>query len=195
MQRRKESPLGALGATIESRQGGVIINFVLIPILLIASILLPPIRLVDRAIDFVVGYQRIDDKTGGAIQDPDGTQVTVLPEGMDGDLKLVLEPVPRDTFLRGEAGQALVNAAEQFPRTLIMKSPFYKVRYSGNQPSVVVIEVPIPNESEPYTVVLVYVGTANISLVENSLASNASNLGSYYLHHEDACNQLPDFRV
>ncbi len=159
METQINNPLGTLGAVIESKQGGVVINFVLIPLLVAAAILLPPVRLVDRVIDGLVGYQVIEDKTGGAIHDPDGTQVTLLPEGMRGDVKLALDPVPRDAFLRGEAGQELVVAAEQFPPALIMKSPLYQINYRGNEPSAVVLEVPIPNEAEPYTTLDLYTWT------------------------------------
>ena len=161
METQANNPLGSLGIAIESRQGGLVINFVLIPVLIIAAILLPPIRLVDRIVDTWVGYSTIDDKTGGAIQDDDGTQITVLPEGMDGDLKLALKPVPRDTFLRGEDSTELIEAAEQFPPALIMKSPFYKIEYDGNEPTSVVLEVPIPNEAEPYTTLDLYTWTGD----------------------------------
>ena len=156
MQTQINNPLGAFGAAIESRQGGIVINWILIPLLVIAALLLPPIQLVDRIIDQVIGYERIEDNTGGAIHDADGTKVTILPEGMDGDVKLALAPVARHTFLRGEAGAELVRAAEQFPPTLIMKSPFYQIKYRGNEPDIVVLEVPIPNESEPHSTLDLY---------------------------------------
>ncbi|MFQ5578278.1 MAG: hypothetical protein ACE5G8_14955, partial [Anaerolineae bacterium] len=150
------NPLVALGAAIESRWGGIIINFILIPLLCIAAITLPPINLVERIINAAVGYDTFDDKTGGYVVDPDGTRIDLLPEGMDGKVSLALKPIPRDVFLRGDTGKTLVAAAEQFPPNLVMKSPFYQIKYKGNTPTAVLIYTPIPNEAEPYTTLDLY---------------------------------------
>ncbi len=151
-----DNPLGAFGAVIESKRGGIIINFVLIPLLLLASLLLPPIRLVDRVVNLTAGYQTFDQLTGGSVTDPDGTQVDVLPEGLDGDISLVLTPIPRDIFLRGDTNKNLVKAAEQFPPNLVMKSPLYEIRHKGSDPTAVILYIPIPNEAEPYSTLDLY---------------------------------------
>ena len=52
------NPLGAIGNAIESKTGGIIINFVLIPLLVIAALLLPPINLA-RTIT-TIGYDTFD---------------------------------------------------------------------------------------------------------------------------------------
>lgn len=56
--------------------GGVVVNFVLIPLLILSALLLPPISLADRLLS--IGYEGIG-REGGAVQDPDGTQITFQP--------------------------------------------------------------------------------------------------------------------
>ena len=106
-----------------------------LPLLCVFALLLPPINLLARVVNVVGGYETIEDNTGGAIIDPDGTQITLLPEGMDGDFSLTLNPIPRDQFLRGEAGGSWIAAAEQFPPYLVMKSPLYEIKSRGNPPT------------------------------------------------------------
>ncbi len=148
-------PLNTIGAAIESKWGGIII-YLLMAFLCVAAILLPPISLVDRTVNRFMGYQTFDKTTGGSVVDADGTRIDILPEGLDGRISVVMEPIPRDVFLRGEAGKDLIPAAEQFPPNLVMKSPFYQIKYKGNDPKAVLIYVPIPNEAEPYTTLDLY---------------------------------------
>jgi spore germination protein YaaH len=82
-------------------------------------------------------------------------QLDVLPEGLDGRVSVVLNPIPRDTFLRGE-NKNLRTAAELFPPNLVMKSPFYEIKHKGSDPKAVLLYVPIPNEAEPYTTLDLY---------------------------------------
>ena len=132
---------------LESRLGGIAINFVLIPLLILSALLLPPVSLADRLLS--IGYERIG-RDGGAIQDPDGTQITFLEEGVKRTFRVKLDALPRSLFLEGAAGNSLLTAAESIPPNLIMKSPFYRVQRKGVSPEEVILTVPIPNESEPY---------------------------------------------
>jgi spore germination protein YaaH len=132
---------------LESRLGGVVINFVLIPVLVLSALLLPPVSLADRLLS--IGYDSIG-RDGGAIQDPDGTQITFLPEGVSRKFRIKLNAIPRSLFLEGAAGNSLLTAAESIPPNLIMKSPFYQVQRKGTSPEKVMLTIPIPNESEPY---------------------------------------------
>ncbi len=138
---------------LESRLGGIVINFILIPLLVLSALLLPPISLADRLLS--IGYERIG-RDGGAIQDPDGTQVTFLPEGVKRTFRVKLTAVPRSLFLEGAAGNSLLTAAESIPPNLIMKSPFYRIQRKGVSPEKVLISVPIPNEAEPYSTLDLY---------------------------------------
>src|SRR5688572_17561351 len=132
---------------LESRLGGIIINFVLIPLLILSALLLPPISLADRLLTW--GYERIG-RDGGAIQDPDGTQITFLPEGVQRSFKVKLTVVPRNIFLEGAAGSSLLAAAESIPPNLVMKSPLYRLQVKGTEPELIRFRIPIPNEAEPY---------------------------------------------
>lgn len=153
----KSNPLvQSFESVLESRVGGVVINFVLIPLLILSALLLPPISLADRLLS--IGYESIG-REGGAIQDPDGTQVTFLPEGVSRSFRVKLEVIPRSLFLEGSAGNSLLTAAESIPPNLVMKSPFYRIQVKGTSPEAVVLTVPIPNESEPYNTLDLYAWT------------------------------------
>jgi spore germination protein YaaH len=138
---------------LESRIGGIVINFVLIPLLILSALLLPPISLADRLLS--VGYERIG-RDGGAIRDPDGTQLTFPAEGVRRTFRVKLDVVPRSLFLEGSASSNLLAAAESIPPNLIMKSPFYRIQVKGTPPEEVVLKIPIPNEAEPYATLDLY---------------------------------------
>ena len=62
----KSNPLvQSFESVLESRVGGVVVNFVLIPLLILSALLLPPISLADRLLS--IGYESIG-RDGGAIQ-------------------------------------------------------------------------------------------------------------------------------
>lgn len=125
------------------------INFLLIPILIVAALFLPPISLYD-GISGRLGYRPIDEDGGSVFLEGEGTQVTILPEGMDGAIRLKVDDIPRSSFLAGETSDALQTAAASIPINLVMKSPFYDIDYRGNEPTAVILNIPIPNDAEPY---------------------------------------------
>ena len=155
MSPRSKNPLELL---FESRMGGVLINFILIPLLILSALLLPPISLADRLLS--IGYERIG-RDGGAIQDPDGTQVTFVPEGVDRSFRVKLSAIPRSMFLEGSAGTSLLAAAESIPPNLVLKSPLYQIQIKGTAPEEVLLKSPIPNESEPYSTLDLYSWTGD----------------------------------
>ena len=134
----------------------MVVNFILIPLLVLSALLLPPVSLADRVLS--IGYESIG-RDGGAIQDPDGTQIAFLQEGVKRSFRVKLTAVPRSLFLEGAAGNSLLTAAESIPPNLIMKSPLYRVQRKGASPEAVVLTIPIPNEAEPYNTLDLYTWT------------------------------------
>ena len=124
MGQDRDSVLGGLGEALEDKRAGWVLN-IAIAALLIAALLLPPVSAQERILD--AGYETIDSETGGSVQDPDGTQLTVWPEGMEKDVKLKLESVPRAAFMDGSSGKDLVEAAKSLPSHLHVKSPIYEI--------------------------------------------------------------------
>jgi hypothetical protein len=122
--------------------------------LVIAALLLPPVSAQERILD--AGYQTIDSDTGGSVQDSDGMQVTVWPEGMEKNVKLKEVSVPRASFLDGSAGKDLVEAAKALPSHLHVKSPIYEIQVKGSMPTEVTLIVPVPNNAEPYETLSLY---------------------------------------
>lgn len=145
--------LRLLEEMVEGKWSGCIINLGLIPLLILSSVLLPPIRAVGRIMD--AGYTTIP-RTGGAILDPDGTQLTIPSEGLTGEIKARLTSVPRINFLEGSAGGDLLKAAEELPDYLVMKSPLYRLSVRGKMPSQAILTIPIPNDAEPYATLDLY---------------------------------------
>jgi len=130
-----------------------LITLVLFPALLVAVLLLPPINLLDRLQAFT--YTRIG-VVGGAIQDPDGTMVNFPAEGVRTTFMADIGSTPRASFIEGQGGRELYEAARNLPEHLIPKSPFYKVELVGTAPSQAVLTIPIPNDSLPYETLAVY---------------------------------------
>ena len=125
------SQLRSFESAIESTLGGLVI-YALIIILFVASLLLPPISLGEWILSR--GYTKIPTQEGGAVVTDDGAQVTILPEGMQGRTKIKFTNVPRSDFLEGSAGSALLQAAEDIPQWLIMKSPYYRIQFRDRNP-------------------------------------------------------------
>ena len=132
------------------------INFVLIPLLILAALLLPPISLKDRILG--MGYTAIN-QDNWSVEDPDGTRLEIPPAVLSGSVKVKLTLVPRLDFLQGTAGKELVEAARAIPDNLDMRSPVYQIALRGEMPAEAVLTVPIPNDAEPYNTLDLYTWT------------------------------------
>lgn len=123
-----------------------IVTCAIIPLLLVASLLLPPFRVVTRISDIGWTAVRYD---GATLEDPDGTVVRI-PAGLPGKvLKARFSSVPREQFLAGRAGDELAQAASALPQTIAPRSPLYQLRFKQAAPVPVTLTIPIPNDSEP----------------------------------------------
>lgn len=148
-------------------------SFLLIPCLIAAALLLPPVNLWDRLQLFA--YTRIG-ASGGLLRDSDGTLVSFPPEGVHETFSAAFSSVPRVDFIEGQAGREFYDAAVNLPDYLIAKSPIYSVDISGESPSQAIIEIPIPNDSMPYETLSLYTWTGSLwqhlpsrVLVENEI--------------------------
>lgn len=131
-------------------------SFLLIPCLIAAVLLLPPVNLWDRLQLFA--YTRIS-ASGGLLRDSDGTLVSFPPEGVHATFSAAFKSVPRVDFIEGQAGREFYDAAVNLPDYLIAKSPIYSIDISGDSPSQTIIEIPIPNDSMPYETLSLYTWT------------------------------------
>ncbi len=143
--------LNRLEAVLEAEWAGRIIGFVVIPALLIASLLLPPIGLAERVLS--AGHTTFG-KAGGSLVDPDGTQLTVPPGAVSGSVQIQFTSIPRIDFLEGVAGDQAM--AEAIPANLEMKSPLYTFSARGEMPKAITLSIPIPNDAEPLATVDLY---------------------------------------
>ncbi len=153
----KPDPLGRVfNSLVKSKWGTWVINLGLVPILILAGVFLPPISAGKRIVEG--GYTPIGGNRW-SVADPDGTQLTVLPEGLSGQLSVKLTAIPRLNFLEGSAGKHLLKAAESLPLHLDVKSPLYLISWRGAEPRAAILTIPIPNDSEPYDTLDLYTWT------------------------------------
>ena len=133
---------------------GAIISLVLIPALIIIALLLPPISLIER-IQYL-SFTTID-RSGGTLMDPDGTTIVFPPESVFESFRVSLDSIPRMEFLNGNAGQDWVTARDALPNTgLEARSPIYEVDVRGGRVGQSIVQIPIPNDSQPYETLELY---------------------------------------
>ncbi|RIK40413.1 MAG: hypothetical protein DCC55_15125 [Chloroflexi bacterium] len=165
---RRPSTWSAITRLVEGPLGWLI-TLVVIPVLIVAVLLLPPINLLDRLQLFT--YTRVTS-AGGTVADADGTTASFPPEGVTATFLAQMSSIPRASFLEGYRG--LFEAARQLPEFLVARSPLYQLDLRGTAPGQVVLTIPIPNDSLPYETLSVYewTGTAWRHVPSNILASN-----------------------
>ena len=144
-QRRGSGPRRVVGA---------ILSLVLIPLLIIAALLLPPISLIERIQH--LSYTTID-RSGGTLMEPDGTTIVFPPEHVIESFQVSLDSIPRMEFLDGNAGQDWISARDALLNTgLEAKSPIYEVSGRGGRVEQSIVQIPIPNDSQPYETLELY---------------------------------------
>jgi hypothetical protein len=153
MEKEENSTRSGLNGLLAGKHGGLILNL-LIVFLVIIALFLPPVSAQERFLE--AGYTQIDSDDGGSVVDSDGMQVTLLPEGLEKDVKVKEEQVPMIRFMDGSAGKDLKEAAAAIPSHLQAKSPVYQISVKGPMPTDVIISVPIPNAAEPYETLSLY---------------------------------------
>ncbi|MFN3980728.1 MAG: SH3 domain-containing protein [Caldilinea sp.] len=155
---RRSPSSGGVGRILEG-PAAWLMTFILIPGLLVAILLLPPVSLLDRLQSFTL--ERINANTGGAVIDPDGTTVNFPAEGVLANFQARITSTPRTNFIEGRAGDRMYKAAQNLPDTLIAKSPVYHVEVRGREPLQTIVTIPIPNDSLPYETLAVYEWTGD----------------------------------
>jgi uncharacterized protein YraI len=167
---RRSSSWNAFTRLVEGPIGWVL-TLLVIPVLIVAVLLLPPINLLDRLQLFT--YTRVT-ASGGAVTEGDGATATFPQEGISGAFLVQLSSIPRADFLLGKMSQDLVAAAEALPEYLTPKSPLYLLDVRGTAPGQTMLTIPIPNESLPYEILDLYTwdGNAWLHLPNNVLPAN-----------------------
>ena len=84
---------------------GIVVNLVLVVAVVLSVLWLPPISLTKRLSE---GGYTVLGEGALSVANPDGTQFTVLPEGLTGSLKAKLTDVPWLESLDGTAGEELL---------------------------------------------------------------------------------------
>lgn len=132
-----------------------ILSLVVIPALVIAALLLPPISLLERIQG--LSYTTTIDRNGGSLMDPDGTTIVFPPESVLESFDVSLDSIPRADFLNGNAGEGWMTARDVLAGTgLEAKSPIYEVAVRGGRLEQSIVQIPIPNDSQPYETLELY---------------------------------------
>lgn len=155
LQPSRPGVFAGLYALFEGERG-TLLSAILAPILIFLALWLPPLSLGDRLFD--AGYIRVLS-AGGTFSDPDGTQLTVLPEALpsEGTVKVKFSSIPQTDFMDGSAERLLPGAAQALPPDLLtLKSPIYVADVRGPMPLSSLWTVVIPNASEPYSLLDLY---------------------------------------
>ncbi len=146
--------MNSVESAVETTVAGLVI-YGLIVVLLVASLFLPPISLGERILS--LDYVKVPTQQGRQIALEDGAQLTIPPEGVQGNTKIKFSIVPRSDFLEGSAGKDLLLGAENIPPWLVMKSPLYRIQFRGQEPpSKAMIRVPVPGDADPLDTIDLY---------------------------------------
>ncbi|MBI5880297.1 MAG: cellulase family glycosylhydrolase [Chloroflexi bacterium] len=148
MQNSPERQPSLITRVADSRGIGCIINFLVIPALIILGLVLPPISLPDRIFD--AGYRSVG-KNGADFTDKDGTLLSISSDGMAaiGSTKMKFASVSRDAFLGKKAGDDMAKALAAFPPNLDLKSSVYVFTLKGDAPKDSFFSSPVPDDADP----------------------------------------------
>ena len=94
---------------VDGKRSKYVVGFVVIPLLVIAILLLPPISVATCIAD--LGTSPISE-AGGVIADPDGTQVIFEPGTIGEPFRASISIRSPVAFLEGSAGKDLLAAAK-----------------------------------------------------------------------------------
>lgn len=143
----------------QSRSINLILGVALV-VLIIAALLLPPISLPQKFA--TAGMETIPAQTDSDVSDPDGTRLAFPAYGVPDSFKAKLASTPREQFLNGEGGEAVVAAANALASLpLNPRSPLYQVETTGGEPTASVLTMEIPNDSLPYETLDLYEWTGS----------------------------------
>ncbi len=148
MNKRPTSPLlRALDAILEGRTGSWLINLLIIPAMILLVLILPPLALPQRILS--AGYTGVDPKNGTSVSLPDGTFFSIPAGAVKNSAEIKINSVALDAFSKTQPAQNL-------PPTLEVKSPAYEPSLQGQMPSLAILSIPIPDNSDPLTTIDVY---------------------------------------
>lgn len=151
-QAARPGVFASLLALFEGRRG-TILALLLAPLLIVLALWLPPLSVGDRVFD--AGYTPVA-RTGSSFTDPDGTELIIPEEALQGNAKVQFVSASRQSFFEGSAGGILRDAPAALPSNLIIKSPVYVAGVRGTMPAFSSWVLPIPNDSEPYRLLDLY---------------------------------------
>jgi len=136
-------------------RGHLVVDLVIIPLLLLLVLLAPPISLWSR-LNPSVG-QTIQAQQGGTVFEGDGTQLTIPPGTLKGDVQVSLTSFPQVNFLAKSAGNDEAHrAADAIPLYLRLTSPYYQFETRGEEVKQAILVIPVPTGAEPWDTLDLY---------------------------------------
>ncbi|MBU1878739.1 MAG: cellulase family glycosylhydrolase, partial [Chloroflexi bacterium] len=133
----------------------LVVDLVIIPLLLLLVLLAPPISLWSR-LNPDIGGQTITAQ-GGTVFEGDGTQLTIPPDTLKGDVQVALHSTPQIDFLAQSTGDDETSRANRaIPPYLRLTSPYYQFQTRGQEVNQAVLVIPVPTGAEPWDTLDLY---------------------------------------
>lgn len=132
----------------------------IVAVLLIVFLFLPPISLAQR-FSGGGGYEVLN-ADNPSVHHTDGLTVTSLSE--KGRLRLKLDTIPQAEFVADRLPGDLAPALTTLPAHLTSKSPYYMVDVRSKERGPAMMEVDIPNDSEPWQTLDLYTWDAEVEV-------------------------------
>lgn len=128
-----------LGTVLRSPWAGKAVRYVLVPVLLLASLWLPPFSLGVRL--FHTDYPQVG-AAGGTVAAANGAKLTIPAGALGGKLRLLASVLELDDEQAGKG--AVAEALEAVPENLEVLGPLYHFDAHGKQPTVASLVAPLP---------------------------------------------------
>ena len=101
-------------------------------------------------------YQRIT-QAGGTLQSEDGARINFPTEMVGRSFRAKLITIRRLAVFGEETSSDIREAVDNIPANLIIKSSLYQVAYRGSQPTGMQVRLPLPNDTELFKTLDLYI--------------------------------------
>jgi len=125
-----------------------VVNFVIVPALLLYSLWLPPASVGLRV--FHLDYPSITEE-GGTIREPGGARLFVPAGAVEKRLRLRIVPFPAADLLAGNGDKDLRAAVQAIPADLTPMGTMYRFDLHGPVPNQAIFSAPLPDGTESPT--------------------------------------------
>lgn len=132
-------------ALVRNKWFGRVINFVIVPLLVIAALCLPPFSIPKSL--FHLDYPLVTPKNGATLAVQDGTQLTVPAGAVSKNLRMRLVALSGGDVARLSRDSGEVLAIQSIPTDAVLRGSFYRMDVLGAAPSQGTFVMPLPADA------------------------------------------------